>query len=383
MRMVDFDEVSTAAPSSLLDASDHHFLQPPDGASWADHGSFGFASPDFSSFSPSPSVSTLHQDDLHSASLPSFEFSGLVPSSQHTTDCRPLGGTDSGTGGLEIDPILYLSSFETANLQRTTRSRSASDGISYHSGSVAGTSPSGSYGYEPHPFESDQIYQENSSYMTVPIDSHTTGIAAAAAAGETTTSYPNPQPSPFASLSRLPGTLSSTSTSTSSNVPTRPISSSSSSPSSAATAAAAAKMASIRSSRRRERSLRGDDDDDDDDDKERDRGQASADPITKYGHQLPDGTFRCAYPNCSSHSAFRRACDLRKHYNQHRRHLFCRFDKCPQSVEGGFSSKKDRARHEAKHNPGVKCERGCGRVFSRVDNMKDHVKRIHLKAVKF
>lgn len=54
-------------------------------------------------------------------------------------------------------------------------------------------------------------------------------------------------------------------------------------------------------------------------------------------------------------------------------------------VTGGFSSKKDRARHEAKHNPRILCEwvgeagERCGRRFSRVDNMKDHVRRIHKK----
>ncbi|RYO55856.1 hypothetical protein AA0116_g8824 [Alternaria tenuissima] len=53
----------------------------------------------------------------------------------------------------------------------------------------------------------------------------------------------------------------------------------------------------------------------------------------------------------------------------------------PNKNGGGFSSKKDLARHEAKHNPGVLCDwEGCDRVFSRVDNMRDHVKRIHLKA---
>jgi hypothetical protein len=52
---------------------------------------------------------------------------------------------------------------------------------------------------------------------------------------------------------------------------------------------------------------------------------------------------------------------------------------------GGFSSKKDRARHEAKHNPRILCEwvgeggERCGRRFSRVDNMKDHMRRIHRK----
>lgn len=102
--------------------------------------------------------------------------------------------------------------------------------------------------------------------------------------------------------------------------------------------------------------------------------------LTNYGFQNPDGTWRCAYPGCSSHAVFTRGCDLRKHYNRHSKHLFCRHEGCPQATEGGFSSKKDRARHEAKHNPGVLCEwEGCGRVFSRVDNMKDHVRRIHKK----
>lgn len=103
--------------------------------------------------------------------------------------------------------------------------------------------------------------------------------------------------------------------------------------------------------------------------------------LSNYGIPTPDpGTWRCAYPGCSSSAIFRRGCDLRKHYNRHRKHLFCRYDGCPQSSHGGFSSKKDRARHEAKHNPGILCEwDGCGRIFSRVDNMKDHVRRIHRK----
>lgn len=119
--------------------------------------------------------------------------------------------------------------------------------------------------------------------------------------------------------------------------------------------------------------------------------------------------WRCAYPNCSSRALFTRGCDLRKHYNRHSKHLFCRVKGCPQSeprvsesvgsssnpgrpggtgnvvLGGGFSSKKDRARHEAKHNPRILCEwvgengERCGRRFSRVDNMKDHVRRIHRK----
>ncbi|RDW70822.1 putative C2H2 transcription factor [Aspergillus mulundensis] len=108
--------------------------------------------------------------------------------------------------------------------------------------------------------------------------------------------------------------------------------------------------------------------------------------LSLYGTPSPThpGAWRCAYPSCTSSSLFRRGCDLRKHYNRHRKHLFCRHDGCPQSNPqmpgAGFSSKKDRDRHEAKHNPGIVCEwasEGCTRVFSRVDNMKDHVRRIH------
>jgi hypothetical protein len=118
-------------------------------------------------------------------------------------------------------------------------------------------------------------------------------------------------------------------------------------------------------------------------------------PVTDPHTSQP--AWRCAYPGCTSRATFTRGCDLRKHYNRHSKHLFCRVEGCPQSqqaaaarstdgtLSGGFSSKKDRARHEAKHNPGIKCEwkghggEECGRVFSRMDNMKDHVRRIHRK----
>ncbi|KAK4861208.1 hypothetical protein LT330_004124 [Penicillium expansum] len=102
--------------------------------------------------------------------------------------------------------------------------------------------------------------------------------------------------------------------------------------------------------------------------------------LSNYGIPMGDGTWRCAHPGCSSRAVFHRGCDLRKHFNRHRKYLFCRHEGCSQSAKNGFSSKKDRARHEAKHNPGVFCEwEGCGKVFSRVDNMKDHVRRIHRK----
>ncbi|KAF5017026.1 hypothetical protein F66182_11115, partial [Fusarium sp. NRRL 66182] len=81
---------------------------------------------------------------------------------------------------------------------------------------------------------------------------------------------------------------------------------------------------------------------------------SDAQDLEEYGIQDPStGTWRCRYHGCTSKSVFTRACDLRKHYNRHRKHLFCRFEGCPQATEGGFSSKKDLARHEAKHNPQI------------------------------
>lgn len=99
--------------------------------------------------------------------------------------------------------------------------------------------------------------------------------------------------------------------------------------------------------------------------------------LQNFGYSLGDGmSWRCAYPGCSSQAIFTRGCDLRKHYRRHAKTLFCRVAGC--TAEGGFSSRKDRDRHEASHRPEIPCEwRGCGRMFSRVDNMRDHVRRIH------
>lgn len=95
-----------------------------------------------------------------------------------------------------------------------------------------------------------------------------------------------------------------------------------------------------------------------------------ASEMARWGHLNTNGTWSCAYPGCYSRSTFSRGCDLRKHYKRHTKTLFCRHKGCPQATEGGFSSKKDRARHEAKHNPAIACEfPGCGRMFSRMDNM--------------
>lgn len=96
----------------------------------------------------------------------------------------------------------------------------------------------------------------------------------------------------------------------------------------------------------------------------------NASEMARWGRKNRDGTWSCAFQGCTSRSTFNRGCDLRKHYKRHTKSLFCRHRGCPQATEGGFSSKKDRARHEAKHNPNIMCEwDGCERMFSRVDNM--------------
>ncbi|KAI4623125.1 hypothetical protein J4E83_004516, partial [Alternaria metachromatica] len=96
----------------------------------------------------------------------------------------------------------------------------------------------------------------------------------------------------------------------------------------------------------------------------------SSPDLRSYGIPNKNGTWSCAFPGCTSRAVFTRGCDLRKHYKRHTKSFFCRHGDCPQSTGGGFSSKKDLARHEAKHNPGVLCDwDGCDRVFSRVDNM--------------
>lgn len=111
-----------------------------------------------------------------------------------------------------------------------------------------------------------------------------------------------------------------------------------------------------------------------------DSPQAGTSDLLTLGAQLEDGSWRCTFPGCSSKSSFERGCDLRKHYKRHSRHLFCRNQGCPKSISGGFSSRKDRARHEARHNPTITCEwEGCTRLFSRMDNMRDHYKRVHQK----
>lgn len=96
--------------------------------------------------------------------------------------------------------------------------------------------------------------------------------------------------------------------------------------------------------------------------------------------------WRCSFPGCSSRMLFTRACDLRKHHRRHSNRFYCRVAGCPRSASDShrwFASEKDRSRHEAKHNPHIRCSWTggiCARLFSRLDNMKDHVRRVHGEA---
>lgn len=104
--------------------------------------------------------------------------------------------------------------------------------------------------------------------------------------------------------------------------------------------------------------------------------------MLKYGSRNTDGTWSCRYDKCTSHIRFRRKCDLRKHFLRHLTRYYCCYSDCNEA-EGrgsGFSSKKDCVRHEQKHDPKIVCEwETCTRVFSRRDNMRDHMKRMHLR----
>ena len=150
--------------------------------------------------------------------------------------------------------------------------------------------------------------------------------------------------------------------------------------------------------------------------------QPGLNPLEEYGIPLHNSSVSvskawcCGFPGCNSQVIFTRACDLHKHYKRHSQRFYCRKASCSRSAEGitegklsqsgasgpsnttpqdqvsgsssrarhrWFASKKDRDRHEAKHSPRIQCTwRGsdgehCSRVFSRLDNMKDHIRRVH------
>ena len=57
---------------------------------------------------------------------------------------------------------------------------------------------------------------------------------------------------------------------------------------------------------------------------------------------------------------------------------FCQYKGCSRASRDGFLSRSVRDRHQAIHNPKIPCawER-CSRLFSRIDSMKRHLRRMH------
>ena len=99
---------------------------------------------------------------------------------------------------------------------------------------------------------------------------------------------------------------------------------------------------------------------------------------------------KCPIPGYRSTARLATPRDVRRPHRQQVKRFFCHYENCPQSVpdpqslsKRGFATRKDRDRHEAKHKPEIRCQwrnqygEQCTRLFSRMDNMRDHVRRIH------
>ncbi|KAE8142045.1 hypothetical protein BDV38DRAFT_295802 [Aspergillus pseudotamarii] len=119
-------------------------------------------------------------------------------------------------------------------------------------------------------------------------------------------------------------------------------------------------------------------------------------PELLLGHITPSDSIslahvKCPVPGYKSTERFANPRDIRRPYRQHVRAFFCHYENCPQSAPPdsqssstrGFATRKDRDRHEAKHKPEIRCQwrnqhgEQCTRLFSRMDNMRDHIRRIH------
>ncbi|RPB01892.1 hypothetical protein L873DRAFT_1674790 [Choiromyces venosus 120613-1] len=92
--------------------------------------------------------------------------------------------------------------------------------------------------------------------------------------------------------------------------------------------------------------------------------------------QNPDGTWACPQSGCT-HPGHKRRCDARKHHKSHTKPYRCKERGCPYRS----SNAKDRERHyDTRHatgtHPACPAE-GCGVLKSRVDNMRDHIRRKH------
>lgn len=87
---------------------------------------------------------------------------------------------------------------------------------------------------------------------------------------------------------------------------------------------------------------------------------------------------QCPHPTCRSRKVYERQCGLDKHYRSHFRRFFCEVPGCNGKTGGppGFATRKDRDRHERAHSPTMACQY-CGKLFSRVDNLDNHLRCVH------
>lgn len=104
--------------------------------------------------------------------------------------------------------------------------------------------------------------------------------------------------------------------------------------------------------------------------------ESSPPPPAPEPVQNSDSTWACPQPGCT-HPGHKRRCDARKHYKSHTKPYACRVKGC------GYrsSNAKDRERHyDTRHaktrHPACPAP-GCGVLKSRVDNMRDHIRRKH------
>lgn len=69
---------------------------------------------------------------------------------------------------------------------------------------------------------------------------------------------------------------------------------------------------------------------------------------------------------------------VRAHLRQRKNLYFCGVKHCLRASRTGFSSRRLRDRHQAKHKSRIACEwEGCIRLFDDVENMNIHLEQIH------
>lgn len=121
-------------------------------------------------------------------------------------------------------------------------------------------------------------------------------------------------------------------------------------------------------------------------------------PITQRSRPIPkpdrvarknaQGKYECDYPDCTEvQKSFHRKCEYNKHMDKHERPYKCLAEGCEKL--SGFTYSGGLLRHErevhAKHGgprnplncPHGNCKRHAGKGFSRLENLNEHLRRVH------